>query len=135
MKIKRYYELTKGLEQFFVQQRALENQVKKAEVALNKRNNDLRKFNEDIKKEIIRELSSDQTTGDPLTDEIVRWFGLDKPKIDKILAFNESLIKGKEILIAVPRSECTKHVMFPTESCQNEYSTFVGYIYGIPSGR
>jgi hypothetical protein len=80
-------------------------------------------------------LSSGQTTGNPLTDEIVRWFGLDKSTIDKILAFNESLTRAKEILIAVPRCECTKHVMFPTESCRNEYSTFVGYIYGIPSGR
>jgi hypothetical protein len=126
---------TVNLDLLFKQQEVLKKKVVEAEKTLAGRNAGLRVFNDATKKQLARELSSGQTTGNPLMDEIVRWFGLDKNAIDKILAFNESLTKGKEILIAVPRRQCTKNVMFPTESCQNEYSTFVGYIYGIPSGR
>jgi hypothetical protein len=42
---------------------------------------------------------------------------------------------GKEILIVVPRLECTKHVLIPTPGCENEYAQLTGYIYGIPSGK
>jgi len=118
-----------------VQERALEKKVREAEQALVERQRQLRLFKEEVKKETAGQLASGQTTGDPLIDEIIPLLGIEKTTIDKILAFNESIIRAKEILIAVPRRECTKHVMFPTESCQNEYSTFVGYIYGIPSGR
>jgi hypothetical protein len=126
---------TISLDSLFKQQEALKKKVEEAEKTLAGQNAGLRAFNDATKKQFARELLSDKTTGDPLTDEIVRWFGLDKNAIDKILAFNESLIKGKEILIAVSRQECIRHVMFSRPGCENEYATFTGYIYGLLSGE
>lgn len=96
------------------QEKALEKAVKEAQQALSQRQRQLREFGQEIKKEIAGKLKAGGTTGDPLIDEIIPLLGIEKATIDSILGFNEALLKGKEILIAVPRRECTKHVFMPT---------------------
>jgi len=118
-----------------VQESALEKEVRKAEQALVERQRQLRLFKEEVKKETVSQLASGQTTGDPFIDEIIPLLGIEKATIDKIIAFNEALVKGKEILIAVPQRVCTKHVMFPRPGCENEYVTEWGYIFGTLSGE
>ena len=117
------------------QEKALEKAVKEAQQALSQRQRQLREFGQEIKKEIAGKLKAGGTTGDPLIDEIIPLLGIEKATIDSILGFNEALLKGKEILIAVPRRECTKHVFMPTPGCENEYVTEWGYIFGTLSGE
>lgn len=123
------------LAKVFAEQNVLETVIREAEAALSSSRSQLQAFNQHKKEELVGELLAGQTTGDPLQDEIVSVFGADRNAIVKILAFNQKLMEGQGILIAVHRSECFKHVMIPTPSNQNEYITRTGYIYGIPSGE
>jgi hypothetical protein len=124
-----------NLDQWFEDQKVLADKVIETQKALKDQMDTLARFNICTKDELAILIRSGQTTGDPLTDEAILLFGLDKAKIDRILAFDKSLVEGKEILIAVHRRVCTKHVMFDTPTCHNEYATMTGYIYGTLSGE
>ena len=108
-----------NLDQWFEEQKGLEDLVTVAELDLKEQVNALEQFNDKARTQAAQMVLSGQTTGDPLVDEGLLIFGLDKPKIDRLLAFSNSLVNGKEILIAVHQRVCTKHVMFDTPDCHN----------------
>ena len=126
---------TIDLGQYFDKQATKAEAVTKAQEALKAKMEVLMQFNKQAKVEIFDALSSGKTTVDPLTDEVILLFGLNRGFIERILAFNIRLIAGKKILIAVHRRDCIKHVIMPSPGNESEYATSTGYIYGILTGR
>ncbi len=123
------------LERIFVGKDLLEARVKESQEELKRKMEELQAFKDQKKQEIIQELSSGKTTGDPLYDELLYLYGLNKDSTDKILAWNEKFKSATEILFVVSWSVCVKHVMIPSPHSSNEYATHSGYVYGIPSGE
>jgi len=82
-------------------------------------------------------LDKGETTGNPLKNEMLRYFGLDMPKIEDVLAFSNSLVaaKGQYLLICLTRKVCHKHVMIPTSGNENAYHTETDFILGELSGK
>lgn len=120
-----------SLARIFAQQNCLKELVQRAEKAVEARNKTLNEFNEKAKKQVVRELSRGKTTGDPLTDEIVAVFGLDKAVIDRILTFNKELMRGKEILVTVPYQT---RFRFGSSLRDDDFTDHTGFIFGILSG-
>ncbi len=109
-------------------QRSIEADVARSEQILALKNQQLKSFNQRNKEEIRKSLDLGRTTGDPLLDQLLRYFGLDRPKINAVMVWNQRMIDGagQEMLILIPYLQQVNWQLTPIEA--------LGKIYGILSG-
>lgn len=124
------------LEDFFLKQSGLQRDIGEAMQKVNVAQTMLSAFNEDAKTALIESLGLGYSTGDPLRDEVLQIFGLDKEILDKVVAFNDRLIKsrGKEMIAVFPYRQ---RIRFggPGDKRESDYANCEGYVFGVLSGE
>ena len=128
---------TIDLGQFIVDQAIIETSVRVLNSKLKAEIERLSKFNSEAKDAITKAIKAGQTTGDPLQDEIIMCFGLDREVIGKILAFSKKLVdaKGKEFLIAISYQKQMCFRLMGRGHSDDDFMTCWGYVFGTLSGE
>ncbi len=122
-----------NLAPLFFQQHELEKRVEGFREGLAKTQQELAEYNARLRTQLCERLEKGETTGSLLQDEVIRLFGLSKTAADRILGWNDRLMKsaGTELLIAI--SYATRFRFGGTVSPE-DYITSYGHMLGILSG-
>jgi len=118
----------------WMRQSLLQIAIEGAQQALDAARAELARDSAEKKSEIIAALAVGMSTGDPLQDNILTYFGPNRPILDAVLTFNQRLqnAAGKEILFVCEYSVRLRHGgTIRPEDLVTEH----GYILGTLSGQ